>query len=49
MDQIEYFKTHGILLQKVKRLREEGKPIPDDAIVLGDFVQRNRAAMGVRR
>jgi len=34
IDQIEYFKTHGILIEKVQRLREEGKDIPPDAIVL---------------
>ena len=49
MDQIEYFKTHGLLLQKAERLKGEGKPIPDDAILLGDFVRRSRIAMGVKR
>jgi len=49
MDQVEYFKTHGILIEKVQRLREEGKDIPPDAIVLGEMIRRNRPAMGVRK
>lgn len=49
LDQVEYFKAHGILVQKAERLRGEGKPIPEDAIILGDMVRRNRAAMGVQR
>ena len=49
MDQVEYFKTHGILVQKAHRLRDEGLPIPSDAILLGDMVRRDRPAMGVRR
>jgi len=49
MDQVEYFKTHGILVEKVQRLREEGKDIPPDAIVLGEMIRRNRPAMGVRK
>lgn len=49
MDQIEYFKTHAVLQQKADRLREEGKPLPENSIVVGEFVHRNRPAMGVKR
>lgn len=49
MDQIEYFKTHAVLQQKADRLREEGKPLPEHSIVVGEFVRRNRPAMGVKR
>jgi len=49
LDQIEYFKNHGILVEKARRLREEGKDLPADAIVLGEMVRRNRPVMGVRK
>jgi len=49
LDQIEYFRSHGILVEKARRLREEGKDLPADAIVLGEMVRRNRPVMGVRK
>ncbi len=49
LDQIEYFKSHGILVEKARRLREEGKDLPADAIVLGEMIRRNRPVMGVRK
>lgn len=47
MDQIEYMKSHAILLQRLKRMREQGEPVPEDAIALGEFAKRSRPAMGV--
>ncbi len=49
MDQIEYFKSHAILVQKADRMREQGKKIPDDMIIIGELARRNRPAMGVRK
>jgi len=47
MDQIEYMKSHAILLQRLQRMKEQGEPIPGDAIALGEFAKRSRTAMGV--
>jgi 2-oxoglutarate ferredoxin oxidoreductase subunit beta len=47
-DQIEYFKSHTILVEKATRLREKGEEIPSDMILAGEFVRRNRPALGVR-
>jgi 2-oxoglutarate ferredoxin oxidoreductase subunit beta len=49
MDQIEYFKSHALLVQKADRMREEGKKIPDDMIIIGELARRNRPALGVRK
>lgn len=49
MDQIEYFKSHALLVQKADRLREQGKKIPDDMIIIGELARRNRPALGVRK
>jgi 2-oxoglutarate ferredoxin oxidoreductase subunit beta len=49
MDQIEYFKSHALLVRKADRMREEGKKIPDDMIIIGELARRNRPALGVRR
>ncbi len=49
MDQIEYFKTHAMLVQKAERMREKGAAIPDDMVVVGELLRRNRPAMGVHR
>jgi 2-oxoglutarate ferredoxin oxidoreductase subunit beta len=46
-DMIEYLKTHAVLLQKYNRLIAEGKPVPEDMFTVGEFVRRNRPAMGV--
>jgi 2-oxoglutarate ferredoxin oxidoreductase subunit beta len=49
MDQIEYFKSHALLVQKAERMREKGEAIPDDMVVVGELLRRNRPAMGVHR
>jgi 2-oxoglutarate/2-oxoacid ferredoxin oxidoreductase subunit beta len=49
MDQIEYFKSHAMLVQKANRLREEGKKIPEDMFIIGELTKRNRPALGVQR
>jgi 2-oxoglutarate ferredoxin oxidoreductase subunit beta len=47
-DQIEYFKSHTILVEKAARMREKGEMIPPEMILAGEFVRRNRPALGVR-
>ena len=44
---VEYLKDHAILLQKYNRLVQEGKPVPEDMFTVGEFIRRNRPAMGV--
>jgi 2-oxoglutarate ferredoxin oxidoreductase subunit beta len=46
-DTVEYLKTHSLLLAKFNRLVAEGKPVPEDVFTVGEFVRRNRPAMGV--
>jgi 2-oxoglutarate ferredoxin oxidoreductase subunit beta len=48
-DQVEYFRTHAMLVQKAARMREGGETIPEDMIVVGEMLRRNRPALGVRR
>ena len=48
-DQIEYFKSHALLVQKAERMRGEGKEIPDDMFIIGELARRNRPALGVRK
>ncbi|MBP1929897.1 2-oxoglutarate ferredoxin oxidoreductase subunit beta [Methanolinea mesophila] len=48
MDQVEYMRTHAMLLQKAHRLEEQGEPVPADTILVGEFARRNRPALGVR-
>jgi 2-oxoglutarate ferredoxin oxidoreductase subunit beta len=48
IDQIEYFKSHTMLVQKADRMRERGEHIPEDTIVVGELLRRNRPALGVR-
>ncbi len=46
-DMISYMRTHAILIQRKKRLEEEGEYVPDDMITVGEFIRRQRPAMGV--
>ena len=46
-DTIQYLKTHSILIQKKKRMEEQGEHIPADMFTVGEFVRRSRPAMGV--
>ena len=46
-DQSEQFRTKSMLKAKYDRLVAEGKPVPPDAIVVGEFVRRANPAMGV--
>jgi 2-oxoglutarate ferredoxin oxidoreductase subunit beta len=48
IDQVEYMKDHTVLRQKLERLREGGQKIPPDIIAIGEFVRRERPAMGVK-
>jgi 2-oxoglutarate ferredoxin oxidoreductase subunit beta len=48
-DMIEYFRTHSVLRQKYERLLAEGKPVPPDAIVVGEFIRRSRPVLGGTR
>jgi 2-oxoglutarate ferredoxin oxidoreductase subunit beta len=46
---IEHLRSHAILIQKHDRLVAEGKPVPEGSFTVGEFVRRNRPAMGVQR
>jgi 2-oxoglutarate ferredoxin oxidoreductase subunit beta len=46
-EQVEYMRSHAMLLQKKARLEEQGKEIPEDMFTVGEFVRRYRPAMGV--
>lgn len=46
-DMISYLKSHSILIQKKKRMEEQGEHIPEDMITVGEFIRRRRPAMGV--
>jgi 2-oxoglutarate ferredoxin oxidoreductase subunit beta len=46
-DMIEFLKTHAMLLQRYRKLVAEGKPVPAGIFTVGEFVRRNRPAMGV--
>jgi 2-oxoglutarate ferredoxin oxidoreductase subunit beta len=48
MDQVEYMRTHAMLLQKAHRLAEQGEPVPEEMILVGEFARRSRPALGVR-
>jgi 2-oxoglutarate ferredoxin oxidoreductase subunit beta len=45
---VEYLKTHALLKAKRDRLIEQGEKVPNDAFVVGEFMRRNRPAMGVK-
>ena len=47
-DQIEYFRSHTMLVAKAERMKERGEQVPADMILAGEFVRRNRPALGVR-
>ncbi len=46
-DMINYLRTNVILVQKKQRMLERGETVPEDKIPVGEFVRRNRPAMGV--
>jgi 2-oxoglutarate ferredoxin oxidoreductase subunit beta len=48
LDQVEYMRTHAMLLQKAHRLTEQGEPVPAEMILVGEFARRSRPALGVR-
>ncbi|MDG6257176.1 MAG: thiamine pyrophosphate-dependent enzyme [Methanomicrobiaceae archaeon] len=48
-DMVQYLRTSVILVQKIQRMRERGEPVPEDKIPVGEFVRRNRPAMGVQK
>ncbi|MDE4907782.1 thiamine pyrophosphate-dependent enzyme [Methanogenium marinum] len=48
-DMVEWMRTHSILLQKARRMEAEGKSIPEDFFTVGEFIHRQRPAMGVKR
>jgi 2-oxoglutarate ferredoxin oxidoreductase subunit beta len=49
LDQVEYIRAHSMLKKKFDQHRERGEPVPENTIVVGEFVRRNRPAMGVPR
>jgi 2-oxoglutarate ferredoxin oxidoreductase subunit beta len=46
-DQVEYMKTHTILRQQRDRMIEGGIEVPSDMVPVGEFIRRNRPALGV--
>jgi 2-oxoglutarate ferredoxin oxidoreductase subunit beta len=49
LDQVEYLRSHAMLRQKYLQHEERGEPVPDGTIIVGQFVRRDRPAMGVPR
>jgi 2-oxoglutarate ferredoxin oxidoreductase subunit beta len=47
-DQIEYMKSHSMLRIRQEHLEEKGEPVPENTIIIGEFVRRSRPAMGVK-
>ena len=47
-DHVDFLRKNAILLQKAKRMEEEGKEIPAEAIIVGEYVKRNRPVIGGR-
>jgi 2-oxoglutarate ferredoxin oxidoreductase subunit beta len=47
LDQVEYMRTHAMLLQKAHRMAEQGEPVPEEMILVGEFARRARPALGV--
>jgi 2-oxoglutarate ferredoxin oxidoreductase subunit beta len=48
LDQVEFMKSRTVLIQKLKRMEEQGEKFPDPVIPVGEFVRRNRPALGVK-
>ena len=46
-DQVEYFRTHSLLLQQRNRILERGEAVPAGMIPVGEFVRRSRPVTGV--
>jgi 2-oxoglutarate ferredoxin oxidoreductase subunit beta len=45
-DMITYLQTNSIHIQKKKRMLERGEHVPEDLITIGEFIRRERPAMG---
>lgn len=45
-DMVEYFRTHTMLRQRFEREKREGKEVPRDTIVVGEFIRRNLPVLG---
>jgi 2-oxoglutarate/2-oxoacid ferredoxin oxidoreductase subunit beta len=48
LDQVDYIRAHSMLKQKFDQHIEKNEPVPDSTIVVGEFIRRNRPAMGVQ-
>jgi 2-oxoglutarate ferredoxin oxidoreductase subunit beta len=46
-DMIEYMRANALLLSKKRRMEERGEEIPAEKFTVGEFVNRNKPAMGV--
>jgi hypothetical protein len=44
---IEYMRANALLLSKKRRMEERGEEIPAEKFTVGEFVNRNKPAMGV--
>jgi 2-oxoglutarate ferredoxin oxidoreductase subunit beta len=46
-DMITFLKTHAMMIEQKERFIEQGREIPAGIFTVGEFVRRNRPAMGV--
>lgn len=44
---VHWMRDHAVLMKKWKQMEAEGRPLPADKFPVGEFVRRNRPAMGV--
>ena len=49
IEHANFFRKNAMLLQKAKRMEEEGKEIPPDTFVVGEYVRRSRPVMGGKK
>ena len=47
-DHVAFFRKNTILLQKSRKMEEKGVEIPSEAIIVGEYVRRNRPVIGGR-
>lgn len=46
-DMITFLKTHAMMIEQKRRFAEQGHEVPADIFTVGEFVRRDRPAMGV--
>ena len=45
-EHLHFLRTNALLIQKARKMEEEGKEIPSEAIIVGEFVRRSRLVIG---